>query len=124
MSGLRGLAEAVVLEEPPRAHGQGGSHPTAQAATTHSRGDERGPAVERRDVPVDRGLPRLDHDLAEQDDHEQPEALREVMRIERLVGVDRPQGVQVARAPRSRDAVRSSCSSALDSPPMAIAHST
>ena len=46
------------------------------------------------------------------------------MRIERLVGVGGLQCVQVARGARSRAAVRSSCSSALDSPPMAIAHST
>jgi hypothetical protein len=46
-------------------------------------------------VAIDRGLARLDHHLAEQDDQEQAEALGEVVRVERLRGVLGPQRRQV-----------------------------
>jgi hypothetical protein len=73
-------------------------------------------------VPVDRRLPRFDDDLAEQDDQEQPEALGEV------VGLERVRRVLRARAAKSRSrrrrcmASRSSSSIALDPTTIAIAH--
>jgi hypothetical protein len=75
-------------------------------------------------VAVDRHLPRFDDDLAEQDDEEQPEALGEVVGLER---VRRVSGASAARS-RSRRrrcmASRSSSSIALDSRTIAIAHRT
>ena len=58
-------------------------------------------------MAVRRGLARLDHHLAEQDDQEQAEALREVVRVERLRGVLGPQRRQVVVAahPAGRRAV-------------------
>ena len=74
-------------------------------------------------VPVDRGLPGLDDHLAEQDDQEQPEALGEVVGVERLGRVARLQRGPVVVAPRLLRRATSSSSVAPDSIPMAIAQS-
>jgi hypothetical protein len=46
-----------------------------------------------------RALPGLDDDLAEQDDQEQPEALGEVVRVERFARVRRAQRAPVPFPP-------------------------
>ena len=51
-------------------------------------------------MAVDRRLPRLDHHLAEQDDQEQPEALGEVVRVQRLGRVGRVHRGEVVVAAR------------------------
>jgi len=51
-------------------------------------------------VAVDRRLPGLDDDLAEQDDQEQAEPLGEVVGVDRLVRVGGRQRREVVIAPR------------------------
>ena len=65
------------------------------------------PSRRRGDVAVHRRLAGLDHDLAEQDDQEQAEALGEVVRVERLGGVGGRQRLQSwsRRSPARRLAV-------------------
>ena len=70
--------------------------PPQRGREDHRR-DERASSRRRRDVAVHRRLPRLDDDLAEQDDEEEAEALGEVVRVERL-----PPGRR-GRAPTGRD---------------------
>jgi hypothetical protein len=74
-------------------------------------------------MAVRRGLARLDHHLAEQDDQEQAEALGEVVRVERLEASSGRSADRSWSRRSRRAAVRSSASIALDSTPIATAHS-
>jgi hypothetical protein len=72
-----------------------------QRAGEHHRGDQRRPAARGVDVLCRPGLAGLDEHLAEQDDQEEPEALGEVVRVERLGRVGRRQLAPVALVARA-----------------------
>ena len=74
--------------------------PPQRGREDHRR-DQGGPAAEVSHVAVDRRLARLDHHLAQQDDQEQPEALGEVVRVERLLRILRRERLEVVLAPRA-----------------------
>jgi hypothetical protein len=99
------IARAIVGEPPESSHLQvdlrGGVEvqPPQRRGEDHRR-DQRPPTARAGGVAVDRALPGRDDHLAEQDDQEQPEALGEVVCVQRLGRVGGLQRREVVVAAR------------------------